>query len=449
LAEWPPRKAYFFVTISPNLLDNREAPGATNDAQAQVGLSLSSGGTMQRIKCSEVVYREDLYPRFRPNQATIQKYSESIEFLPPIKLNQANILIDGFHRWKAHQLAEIADISFECIETESEKQLKSLAYRLNCNHGLQLSQEEKKKFAQEMFGQMSTEEMCSVLSVSQRIVYSWTESQAEAAKTERDRVICDLYLRAFHTLESAAKSVGVTHPTALKVVENVKNCNIAEFYKNFTPLLYNIWNSKKQDNERKHFGAFPELFMENLLHYHTEPLDIVFDPFGGGGTTVDVCRRMFRRYYVSDRKVIFGRESDIIEHDIKSGFPENMQKPNFVFLDPPYWAQAEGKYSDSADDLGNMGLQQFNDSMRAILSECHKRKVERIAIVIQPTQYKSEWKWTDHIFDFACMIGKYDIEARYILPYSTEQYTPQIVTKAKEEKKCLCLHRDLVVWKLR
>lgn len=37
----------------------------------------------------------------------------------------------------------------------------------------------------------------------------------------------------------------------------------------------------------------------------------------------------------------------------------------------------------------------------------------------------------------------------YILPYSTQQYTPQCVDKAKESKKCLVLNRNLVIWRLK
>jgi ParB-like chromosome segregation protein Spo0J len=103
---------------------------------------------MNKIKTTDLVFRDDLYPRLEPNQAQIQKYSDSIEFLPAIKINQNNILIDGFHRWKAHQLAGVEEISYEVIETESEKELKKLAYQLNSNHGLQLSNDEKRIYAQ-------------------------------------------------------------------------------------------------------------------------------------------------------------------------------------------------------------------------------------------------------------------------------------------------------------
>ena len=400
------------------------------------------------MKLSDIVYREDLYPRFEPNQATIQKYSDSIDYLPPIKVNQNNILIDGFHRWKAFQLSGRVDIPHEVIQTESEKDLKRLAYQLNSNHGLQLSNDEKRRYAQEMYGDMTVKALSDVLGVSEKSIQRWTETQAKAAKEERDRRIVELYLRAWNTQESIADVLGVdSKQTVSNIVDSSKKRQLSEFGQAFTPLLYNLWNLPKQDNDRKHFGAFPVAFMQNVLHYHTEPLDIVFDPFGGGGTTADVCKQMFRRYYVSDRKVIPGRESDIREHDIKDGLPEDMPKPALAFLDPPYWAQAEGMYSDDAEDLGNMTLEQFNESMTALLKALEDRKVERIAAVIQPTQYKNEWTWTDHVFDFDKMLTKYRIEARYILPYSTQQYLPQMVNKAKEENICLSTYRDLIVWR--
>ena len=404
---------------------------------------------MNKIKASEIVYREDLYPRFEPSQATIQKYSDSTDHLPPIKLNQNHILIDGFHRWKAFMLAGINEIPYETIETESEKELKKLAYQLNSNHGLQLKNDEKKRFAQEMYGEMTVKSMAVVLGVSEKSIERWTSTQAEAVKAERDRKIVDLYLKAWNTQESIADILGISKDTVSDIVNKSEKRQMSDFRQTFKPLLYNIWNLPKQDNDRKHFGAFPECFMENLLHYHTEPLDIIYDPFGGGGTTVDVCKRMFRRYYVSDRVPVPGREDVIKKHDIKDGLPKDLRKPAMAFLDPPYWKQAKDKYSKDGECLGNMTLDEFNSSMENLLKELTGRNIERIAIVIQPTQYSNQFKWTDHVFDFHKMLPKYEIEMRYILPYSTEQYTPQIVNTAKEQNKCLGLNRDLIVWKLK
>lgn len=403
------------------------------------------------MKTNQVVFRDDLYPRFEPNQAAIQKYANSIAFLPPIKVNQNNILIDGFHRWKAHQLEGMEEITAEIVQTASEKELKRLAYQLNSIHGLQLSTDEKQRYAQEMIGEINIADLAAILSVSESTIKNWTSSQRKAIEEETNRRIIDLYLLCY-TQEQIAEIVGMSRTAVTAKIENfVKNDKYGDFDKTFTPLLYNIWNLQKQDNVvDSHFGAFPQIFMENLLYYHTDPLDIVFDPFAGGGTTVDACRKMFRRYYCADRIVKPGREKHIHQHDITTGLPQNMQKPRLAFLDPPYWKQAEGLYSTDQEDLANMTLDQFNASMQQLIESLCKWQVQNIAIVIQPTQYKNKWKFTDHIFDFAAMFnGKYEIVMRYVLPYSTQQYNAQMVDKAKSEKKCLALNRDLVIWKLK
>jgi DNA modification methylase len=189
--------------------------------------------------------------------------------------------------------------------------------------------------------------------------------------------------------------------------------------------------------------------MDNLLYYHTKPLDIVYDPFAGDGVTIDTCRQWFRRYYCSDMIVKPGREKDIIQRNIQDGLPGDLQKPDLVFLDPPYWIQAEGKYSDKPDDLGNMGLNDFYSIFQKFLSVLINKKVKRIAIIIQPTQFKNNFVFEDHIFKFNEILSdKYNIEMRYILPYSSQQYTPQAVEIAKEKQKCLTLNRDLVIWKI-
>jgi len=55
-----------------------------------------------RRPLSQIVYREDLYPRIKSDPATVQRYAENLDVLPPIEVNQHNILIDGWHRWTAH-----------------------------------------------------------------------------------------------------------------------------------------------------------------------------------------------------------------------------------------------------------------------------------------------------------------------------------------------------------
>ena len=257
-----------------------------------------------------------------------------------------------------------------------------------------------------------------------------------------------------NTIKSFKKDISTKIPDIGKIVpEELQEADLDFLieYKKFVEndlLLYNIWNSTKGDNN-SHFGHFPILFMKNLLYYHTEPFDLVYDPFAGSGTTIDACREMYRQCIVSDLKPDKSRP-EIFEHDITKGLPGGMPKPDLVFLDPPYWKQAEGKYSNSASDLANMSLDDFYSAMGKLFNELTGRGVERIALVIAPTQYPNDLNFEDHIFKFDKILdGKYEIEMRYILPYSTQQYNGTQVEIAKEKKICLNTIRDLVVWRLK
>jgi DNA modification methylase len=210
-------------------------------------------------------------------------------------------------------------------------------------------------------------------------------------------------------------------------------------------FLYNIWTIQGGD-DKEFFGHFPEIFMRNLLYYHTDPGDVVFDPFAGSGTTINCCNAIERDAYCYD---LHPTREDIFQHDIAKGLPPGLpDEIDLAFIDPPYWKQAEGQYSKDTTDLGNMDFETFNDTMAILLKELSDRKTKQVAIIIQPTQYANSFIWTDHIFDFDKMLPHYAIAMRYILPYSTQQYNAQIVEVAKKTGNCLCLNRDLVVWHL-
>jgi len=232
----------------------------------------------------------------------------------------------------------------------------------------------------------------------------------------------------------------------------ISSGKVAETYKDFKPFLYNIWNVNKESNKTNHFGLFPEVFMENLIYYYTEPFDIVYDPFAGGGTAIDVCKKWFRRYYVSDRKPIPARDKEIKKWDIADGLPKDLPKPKFIFLDPPYWTQAKSKYSEDPEDLANMELVEFEDKMKQLFKELSKKcnTGTYLAFVISASQWKvDEHQRVDHALDFIKMAEMFGwkVHERIICPYSTEQYSGTHVNIVKEEKIMLNLYRDLVVMK--
>lgn len=402
------------------------------------------------MKIADVIFREDLYPRFKPNQEYISIYSQAVDNLPPIKVSQNGILIDGFHRLKAHSLAGKTEIQVEVISVDSEKELKQLAYKYNSTHGLQLTQEEKKSFANEMIGDgLDVKELAQILSVSIECITKWTKAKRASLEEQRDRLVVEEYLRAWNTQEGIAKQLNISQKTVSNVLS--KNGKFTEITKAFKPYIYNIWNLQKQDNSMAdRFGSFPNVFMQNLLHLHTQPLDVVYDPFTGGGTTIDVCQAMFRRYYCTDKTVTPGREKDMRQRDISQGPPGDLPKPDLMFLDPPYLELAKTEYSTDQADLGNMEAKEFYNTLNTFIANIIKcKKPKRIAYLIRPVWHTNNgvWSWDDPLFSLYDLIeNQYRIEARYVLPYSTEQYSALWVDRAKKQNKCLILNRELTIF---
>ncbi|NDD85688.1 hypothetical protein EBZ38_15610 [bacterium] len=123
---------------------------------------------MQTINVKDIVFREDLYPRLKPNPSKIHEYSQNIDVLPPIEVNQNNILIDGYHRWKAHETIGIEEVPCVIIQTVSEQELLMLAVRKNATAGQQLTQSEKKKYAIQWWNVLPEKEIIQTLSISER-----------------------------------------------------------------------------------------------------------------------------------------------------------------------------------------------------------------------------------------------------------------------------------------
>lgn len=437
---------------------------------------------MTTLPIASVVFREDLYPRKTPDQARAQLYSQVVELLPPIEVNQDNILIDGWHRWTAYQLVGAETIAAKITKTKSDTELKYLAGLRNARHGSQLKMEEKRKLAREIVGAgfITKDEFALEYGISRSVVYEWM-SEDDGAKRLRElssayESVLRFHLQCF-TDDQIAAEIGQSqqeiskkiellrqYPDLDKTTKGVERDAIehslgreSRGFGDFSPPIYNIWAFGKKTNTVEHFGNTEERIVENLLWLYTQPFEIVIDPFGGGGSTLDVCERRLRRCWISDRKPKPGLERRIRKLDICEALPElnkRWSEVALVYLDPPYWRQAQNQYSKDREDLANMPLEQFTDSLANIV----KRFVSKlrsgavVALIIQPTQWKSEPKgaFTDHVFDLIAAVGnkKATVENRISCPYSTEQCTPQMVEWAKEHKRPLVLSRELIIWRV-
>lgn len=423
------------------------------------------------ILVSDVVFREDLYPRISGNAETVQKYAEDLDVLPPVEVNQHNELIDGWHRWTAHRKVGAETIKAIVIETKSDAEFLELAIERNAAHGLQLSQSDKRDMARRIYAAAPEKErdekkthLAKILSVSERTVRDWLSRVDKDAKEARNRRIFDMHM-ACYTQEEIADATGAAKSSVSEICSetaslpnlNKSDAALATHATDFELPIYNIWKQQTKTEGSSHFGNSEVRWVDNLLYLYTQPFDIVVDPFGGGGSTIDICKKRFRRYWVSDRKPIVEREKEIRKHDLTHGLPDlpRWKDVSLVYLDPPYWLQAANQYSEDPTDLANMPLEQFNDALAAVIKgfasklKSSKRETPAyIAMIIQPTQWKApERQFTDHIGDMLRAVNL-PVDMRFSVPYESQQCNAQMVEWAKENKRCLVLTREIVVWRV-
>lgn len=416
------------------------------------------------LKLEDVKWREDLYPRMEADPKTIQRYAEDLDVLPPVEVNQHHELIDGYHRWTAHKQAKASTIRATVTETRSDVALLALACERNAKHGLQLAERDKRKMAIRLFADgtgLDKATIRSTLSIPERTLTRYLEDVEKRLEEERMETLRALWLACYTQEEIAAavpdrteKWVGHNAGELLQMANWPDGGKVASYEESgWEPPLYDHWAPRSNKNEVSHFGNTPVEFVDNLLYTFTQPFDIVIDPFAGGGSTIDVCKRRLRRYWVSDRKPIPAREREIRQHDVVTDGvtgPFHWGDVALVYLDPPYWKQAENEYSDDPTDLGNMPLDEFTDALVGVIHgyAAKLKPGAHIACIISPTQWPNEdHEAVYHDLDLARLAKKkLKLVRRVFCPYSTQQYNGTQVKIAKEQRLWLTLSRTLTVW---
>jgi hypothetical protein len=392
---------------------------------------------------------KELYPRLKQDDAAIERYRAAIDRLPPIAIARDGLLVDGFHRWQAHLAEKSHKIEVENLGNLTDLEIRKESLRRNSSHGRQLETKDKRKQAGELYLLGVDEaELIELLSLKSESLTEYLRDAKREQKQQRQATAWDLWLNC-ETQEAIAAAVGVTDRTIRNWLDPENSQWIGKFPDGppTSRQHFDIWQFGSDGGDNGHFGKMPPQVIENLLWLWTEPGQIIVDPFAGGGTTIDVAKQMGRRVWASDLHPSTRRvQQDIHTHDIVTGWPTDApSRADLILLDPPYWKQAAGRYSDSPDDLGNMDLLEFLNCWRLVVQHCAEHLAEggRIAYIVSPAEDDGE------VVDLATEMLPIGVglrvERRIIVPYSTQQASGAEVERFREQRRLLKLYRDLVV----
>ena len=421
------------------------------------------------IPIQSIRFVKELYPRIKPNDEAIERYRDSLEKLPPIIIARDGVLVDGYHRWQAHVREGIDQIQAEDLGNLSDAEIMREAITRNASHGQQLSVADKRLLAAQWWKTFNhlepaerEQEIADLLAVNAKTVQRATKDARKEEKQELQEKVWQLHLSCLSQSQIAA-ATGVDQATVSRwAMQNgqLSNLHSPPSATDANPWgsiqHFDVWsfasNNREGGGQQSYFGACPPQIMENLLWLYTEPGEsVVVDLFAGSGTTLEVSHRMGRRAWVSDiRGNHYSPHLDIHQHDATTGWPaEAPAKADLLFLDPPYWKQAAGRYSSEPGELAEMTLPDFNKAWSDLLKACktHLSPGGKIAYIISPTEDKDAGLVIDHAMEMAAaaMANGYRIHRRIIVTYQTQQATGQQVTWARENRRLLKLYRDLII----
>jgi hypothetical protein len=431
--------------------------------------SITPATPVATIPIQSIRFVKELYPRIKPNDEAIERYRDALDKLPPIIIARDGVLVDGYHRWQAHVREGVEQIQVEDLGNLSDAEIMREAITRNASHGQQLSRQDKAREAGRLWKAFEhlepgdrEKEIAELLAVSASTVQRATKDARKEEKQAMQEKVWQLHLSCL-SQRQIADATGtpqqtvqqwVTEKSQLTIFGQPPGATTAQPWGNVQH--FDVWSFASNDREgggqQSYFGACPPQIMENLLWLYTEPgKSVVVDLFAGSGTTLEVSHRMGRRAWVSDiRGNHYSPHLDIHQHDATTGWPGDAPaKVDLLFLDPPYWKQAAGRYSSEPGELAEMTLADFNQAWTKLLTDCkpHLNTGGKVAYIISPTEDKEGGVVVDHAMEMAAAAMKlgYRVHRRIIVTYQTQQATGQQVTWARENRRLLKLYRDLII----
>ena len=440
----------------------------------------------KKIKLSEIVFDAAAYPRAQPRGTTVEQYADALragETFPPIDLDaQGLVLLDGYHRWKAHQETGATEIEARLIRLEGTPRLLYAAAR-NAMHGDRLAAAEKREVARQMAEQgVSQSEIQRALRVSigtinswvsditqrrQRAKYAnlwwlmqlgWTDREIETAtgaarganEAPRQK-LADLKiverLARGQTLEQIAhaEDVPLKLVEVLALAEKEDEARLAQLKIHIQP--YDVWSFQGCDPRfgGEFPGRIPGQLALHILYFFTAPGEVVLDPMAGSGTMVDACAYLNRRVYAYDAQPVPGR-ADILAHDFAaSGWPERTAQARLIFWDPPYYKKLEDAYGEKS--ISRLERKEYLSVFERAARTIPAKFKGRLALLVSDYDEPENPEESIFVWQYVELFtaSGWKVERRIQVPLTTQQVHPDLVLKFRAARRLARLGRDLVI----
>lgn len=192
-------------------------------------------------------------------------------------------------------------------------------------------------------------------------------------------------------------------------------------------------------------GKIPGQIPANVIHYFSEPNDLIVDLMAGGGSTIDAAKFLKRRCLAYDLNPI---RSDIKFHNALAGLPKEVKKAQIFFLDPPYGSIAKGFYNDHPNCLSRMTEEEFLDAIEKIAGYCQKALLANgyLAILVQ-----NVYGWqgnTPFSIVNRLLISNWKLVRRIQVPLPTQQISSNVMKWARDNRQMVNIDRDLLIFQL-
>jgi hypothetical protein len=448
------------------------------------------------VPITAVKWDPSIYPRSKWSTSDIDRYVDFLEAgetLPPLVLEEGtNRLLDGKHRLEAHKRvgSENVPVRHDSIPDGVPAKLYSLS--LSMRNGLAPARADVKTVIRGVYEtnpEFKQADIVHLLGVSKSWVsentsditakrreerrakalrlyaLGWTQEEIAARLTVARTTITgdvkefgDELLDSGHAPEEIALRLG--WPIQLVLAQQLDGQDDEARLKalGIKSQPYDVWQFPGCHDLMgdKHPGRIPGELVCHVLHFYTDPGDLVVDPMAGSGTTLDAALLMGRKargYDIDHRH----ERIDVEEHNLDDGWPDTVAKARLVFWDPPYYDKMDhGTIGDDGyiegsisgldpDDYLDWLTDRFGDlakdakpgTLLAFLMsdwdpENAKRHGEHPGIFI--------WDYADRLISTG-----WSLRRQIQCPLPTQQIHPDIVNKHRAARRLGRLGRYLLV----